>query len=78
MKQSEIIVGGVYSNGKSGRFYQERKVIAEGPEYILYSGQENADCIRFRVIKSSYKLYPGAEGNMTRQSFARWAKERIE
>lgn len=78
MKQSEIQVGKTYSNGKKGRFYQERKIIAEGPDYILYSGQENRDCIRFKVIIGSYKLYPGVEGNMTRLSFAHWAKEVIE
>lgn len=75
MKKSEIKVGVTYHNGKTGRFYSERMVIAEGPEYLLYDVQEDHDCIRYRVVKGRDV---GEEGNMTRTAFARWARGIVE
>lgn len=76
MKKSEIVVGGVYSNGK-GRI---RKIVAEGPEYMLYDGQTEADNLRYEIVNDGTKKNKsaGEQGNITRTSFATWAKERIQ
>jgi len=75
MKKNEIVVGGTYSNGK-GRI---RKVVAEGPEYKLYDSQRTTDYIRYEIIHDGTKKNrrAGQQGNMTRQTFARWAGEKI-
>jgi hypothetical protein len=73
MKKSEIQVGKTYSNGKGGI----RKVIAEGAEYVLYQGQESTDNLRYEVVHDGTKnnRKAGMQGNMTRATFASWAKE---
>lgn len=43
MKRAEIVVGQVYTNDK-GRF---RRVTAEGPQFRLYSGQTEFDCVEY-------------------------------
>lgn len=75
MKKSEIVLGGVYHNGKGNRYHEVRKVIAEGPEYTLYSGQTETDNLRYEVV-SIRRL--GHQGNITRTSFAAWAKGRFK
>lgn len=75
MKKGQIHVGKTYHNGKQGRFYAERKVIAAGPEYILYSGQEDLDCLRYLQVKGNNQ---GVCSNTTRTSFANWAKGEAE
>ena len=75
MKKSEIVVGGIYNNGMGDKRHQARQVIAEGPEYVLYSGQEDTDCIRYRIV-THVRL--DQEGNMTRARFAAWAKRRVD
>lgn len=77
MKKSEIKVGNTYHNGKIGRFYQERTVEKEGHEFLLYAGQENADCIKYVTVKKGEKTVAGPSGNMTRQAFAQWAKGQV-
>lgn len=75
MKKSDIVVGGVYSNGK-GRV---RKVIAEGDfrrnAVCLY----DPDYVRYEIIADGLKggSEIGKKIDMTRNAFARWAKERI-
>lgn len=75
MKKAEIQVGCTYSNGK-GRI---RKVIAEGAEYVLYKGQYETDNIRYEVLHDGSKMNrsKGEQGNITRSSFAAWAKEKL-
>lgn len=77
MKKSEIKLGGIYSNGKSGRYYQEREIIGEGAEFVLYHGQEETDNIRYRVVNGK-NGHAEKEGNMTRSSFATWAKNIVK
>ena len=75
MKKSSIKVGTAYADGKGSI----RLVIAVGPEYKLYSGQGNSDCLRYRLIAK--KLGPfsvGSEQNCTRISFASWAKKIVK
>ena len=75
MKKAQIELGGIYHNGKEKWRYSERQVIGIGPEFLLYSGQENTDCLRYKVIQG-YRL--GEDGNITRQQFARWAKGKVK
>jgi len=59
MKTADIAVGTVYTNGK-GRF---RLVTAAGPDYKLYSNQENFDCIQFAAVNSTKKGLKFAKGS---------------
>jgi len=74
MKKSEIQVGKTYHNGKEGRWYGERQVIDAGAHLLLYAGQRETDCIRYRVRRGPNL---GGEGNMTRAAFAAWAKGEV-
>lgn len=82
MKQQDIKVGSVYTDGKLGL----RRVTAAGPEYKLYDGQEETDCLQYEVITSAAagsivergKSVDGKPlANSTRQSFAAWAKAEV-
>ena len=75
MKTEEIVLGGVYGDGKGN----VREVVAEGAQYQLYRGQNDSDCIRWRSVKRGArgKVHVGTEGNMTRNSMAKWARERV-
>ncbi|MGP5894790.1 hypothetical protein ACTXY8_28510 [Pseudomonas aeruginosa] len=44
MKKAEIGKGRFYSDGKIG----VREVLDEGPQYKLYEGVEDDDCLRYR------------------------------
>lgn len=71
MKKSEIQAGQSYTDGKGN----VRKVIAEGPENVLYDGQMETDNIRYCILakkRGPYRI--GSEHNSTRSSFAAWAK----
>lgn len=81
MKKSEIVVGGVYSNKKGA----VRKVIGMGPEFKLYEGQEDEECLQYELLKG--KKYPYSKGtsesgnqinNCTVTAFASWVKERTD
>ena len=76
MMTKDIVLNGIYEN-KQG---QQRQIIAEGPQYVLYSSQMETDNIRYRVIRRSKlsKQTVGTEGNMTRSSFAAWAARRLQ
>jgi hypothetical protein len=75
VKKQLIEVGKTYHNGKQGRYYSTRKVIAAGREYVLYNGQEDIDCLRYLQIKGRNS---GREFNITRTSFAQWAKGEVK
>lgn len=79
MKKSEIVVGGVYSDGKKGR----RKVTAEGGAYRLYPSQDDGDCVQYEHLAGKTPAYPRGRSragnpllNATRTSFAAWAVKR--
>ena len=69
MKLEEIEVGKIYTNGSTAR-----KVVAAGPEYVLYKKQEDRDCVRYQVVQGRGR---GGEHNCTRRSFASWAKAEV-
>lgn len=82
MKQQDIKVGSVYTDGKAGL----RRVTAAGPEYKLYDSQEETDCLQYEVITSAAagsvvergKSVDGKPlAHSTRQSFAAWAKAEV-
>ena len=75
MKTREIVVGGVYSNGK-GRV---RKVIAEGDFRWNAASLYDPDYVRYEIIADGRKVGSevGKKIDMTRNGFAKWAKERI-
>lgn len=74
MNKSEIVIGGVYSNGK-GRI---RKVADIG-DYPLYTGQNDRDDVLYEIVNDGTKANKtaGRKKRQTRTSFASWAKERI-
>ncbi|MBM4206811.1 MAG: hypothetical protein FJ190_01935 [Gammaproteobacteria bacterium] len=81
MKKSEIVVGGIYTNKKGA----VRKVIGMGPEFKLYDGQEDGECLQYELLDG--RKYPYPKGisesgnqiqNCTVTSFASWAKERTD
>ena len=55
-----------------------RKVIAMGPEYVIYHGQADRDNLRYRVLTRGAHCTGPNEGNSTRTSFAAWAKEKVK
>lgn len=75
MKKSEIRIGKSYSNGR-GRV---RKVVGVGPEYALYTGQLDGECLCYEIVQDGSKknLAAGKRCNMTVSAFASWAKEEV-
>lgn len=76
MKKSEIAVGRVYTDNKGGL----RQVLAEGPQYKLYEGVNDLDCLRYKALAWKGPLASAsenAESNSTRVSFAAWAKAEV-
>jgi len=76
VKQCEIIVGKLYSNGK-GRI---RKVVDIGQQYKFYDEQECTENLRYEIVQDGTKKNrtAGEQSNMTVASFASWAKEIVE
>jgi len=81
MKKSEIVVGGIYTDQKGA----VRKVIGMGPEFKLYDGQEDDECLQYEQLEG--RKYPYSKGisesgnqinNCTVTAFASWAKERTD
>ena len=85
MRVGEIVVGGLYSNGKEGKSVRFRRVLGEGERYKLYRGQANTDCVGYATFRLGAKdgdlVQVGgvsAEASCTRVSFASWAKARVD
>lgn len=73
MKKSEIKKGRFYSDGKLGL----REVVDEGPQFKLYENVSDVDCLRYRVLSDQSSTAIQQQNNMTRTSFAAWAKSEI-
>lgn len=74
MKKTDIKVGNWYTDDKGGI----REVIAEGPQFVLYSGQRETDNVQYKVIAKTHGPHMvGDICNCTRVSFASWAKRII-
>lgn len=81
MRTADIQVGKTYTNGK-GRY---RKVTDRGAQFKLYPEQSDDDCVRYEeyekrgnYLSPKYRGQMPAWGNMTRNSFAKWAKEEVK
>ncbi len=71
MQKHLIHVGTAYTDGKGN----VRLVVAQGPQYTLYSSQSEKDNLRYKVIAKKRGPHAvGEERNSTRASFANWAK----
>lgn len=74
-KRGEVVVSGLYANGKSDRFYSERKVlnIKWNEKYPTLSR------VDYEVMQGyvSHQLTDN-KGSMTIQSFCKWASERLD
>lgn len=77
MKRSDLREGVTYSDGKKGL----RRIMAFGPEYTLYSHQENQDCLLYAVVAGKRPSLPRGMTktgeflmHSTAVSFAAWAK----
>ncbi len=77
MKKADILVGHKYTNGKA-----TREIIAEGSQYQLYAGQNEKDCVRYRLLAKGRTgtgaTLVGDEYNTTRTAFASWAREEVQ
>lgn len=74
MKKTEIEVGHSYTDNKGS----VRLVVAAGPEFVLYRGQECTDNLRYLLVaKKRGPFEVGKEYNSTRANFATWAKARV-
>lgn len=78
MKKHDIQIGKTYHNGKEGRRYQERRIMDDGPQYKGYSGQEDTDCVQYRVTCKGDETVDGPVGTMTRQAMANWAAGEVQ
>jgi hypothetical protein len=75
MRKEDVIVGKTYTDGKGN----VRKVLAAGPEFVLYPTQIEKDNLRYQITaKKSGPYRFGDLRNSTRVSFANWAKEEVE
>jgi hypothetical protein len=74
---TDIQVGHRYTDGKG----QIREVVARGPQFVLFRGQQDTDCLRYRLVAQASRSYStfkvGEEYNCTVRSFAAWVKEEV-
>lgn len=69
MKKSAILIGRIYTDGKS-----IRKVIDEGPHCKLYQAVADTDGLQYEILHGSEA---GSKKYITRTAFASWAKREI-
>ena len=77
MRKSDILVGHTYTNGQA-----IREVTDAGTQCQLYPGQDNKDCVRYRLLSKGKtgagSTLVGEEYNTTRVAFAYWARNEVE
>lgn len=78
MRKTDIVVGGLYTDGKS-----VRRVVDEGP-WLAPKGVIDKDFVLYEAVsgrKPKFALGWSVDGNplitCSRAAFARWAKQRI-
>ena len=77
MRKQDIKVGRAYKDSRENI----REVIADGPQLAasVHASQINTDLVRFKVVSKAksggHRL--GFQANVTRASFAAWAKEEV-
>lgn len=70
----DIVINGVYSNGKRGILRVERKVLGIGREYIVNDNQQDKNGLKYVVVKGEEI---GLCFRTTLGIFSDWARERI-
>lgn len=85
MKQSDIVAGATYTNGKQGRHRAVRRVLDTGPQYKLYASQAEERCLAYAIVEGRREFLDHGRTpaglqikHSTIASFASWAKERVE
>jgi hypothetical protein len=74
MKREQIKVGNKYTDNKGNI----REVLNIGSKFLLYSGQANNDCLRYKLIAKKRGPNPiGYVGNCTMIAFCSWAKKEV-
>lgn len=79
MKMSEIVIGGIYSNKKTGNKLVHRKVLRRVPCNFIF-GPHREDCLEYEILLTSIKngeYKYESKKKSTLPSFAKWAKEKI-
>lgn len=71
MKRAEIVVGGIYGNGK-----RSVRLVLGFQAQGLYHGVSDCDNLRYKVLESRCKSEVGETHTMTARSFASWAVSR--
>lgn len=71
MKRSEIVIAGIYSNGKGS----VREVLGFQKEGLC-GGVQDTDNVCYKTLASRYKGIIGKDFVSTARSFASWAKQR--
>lgn len=80
VRKQDIVKGGIYWDGKLG----VRKILGIGPEYRKYLHRADRDCVQFQILSDSRhgvrtsRFEEASIRESARQSFASWAKCRIE
>lgn len=72
MRPDEIKVGHLYSNGRGGL----RRVLAAGNKLHVY-GRKGCDAVCYEVVASGTHEKVGLTHNISRDAFAKWAKEEM-
>lgn len=75
MKMSDIVVDGLYSNGKSDRYYSERRVLS----IKVNERYSKLSQVSYEIVNGyvSHTLADG-KGVMTLEAFAKWAAVRLD
>lgn len=80
MKKNELRIGEEYSDGKKC----VRRIVDFGPQYKLYDGQDDAECLLYAVVKGPRPSHPRGMSSAgeylmvsTLTSFAAWAKRAL-
>ncbi len=75
MKKSEIKIGHIYSNGKSGLMEEQREII---DEWYTYHGKK-IEYVKYRTLYTNGIVGERELFTFTilKKSFAKWAKENV-
>lgn len=80
VRKQDIVKGGIYWDGNMG----VRKILGVGPEYRKYLHRADRDCVQFQILSDSRhgvrtsRFEEASIRESARQSFASWAKSRVE
>lgn len=75
MKKSEIKIGHIYSNNKSGLMREEREIIDEWYTYC----EKKTEYVKYKIVYTNGAVGERESFSFTilKKSFAQWAKEDV-